>query len=441
VIKLLIVDDIASTRENLQKLLGFEDDIEVAGTAGDGRQALEEAHRLQPDIVLTDVNMPVMDGIQLTERLAQEMPTTPVIIMSVQGERDYLRRAMQAGAREYLIKPFSHDELVAAIHRVYELEQKKTATVAAKAPAAEPAAPQRTALGEVVMVFSGKGGVGKTLVATNLAVALASATKSRIALLDFDLQFGDVGVMLNLDHSRSITDVVDAGDQLDGEVLNDILATGPAGVRVLLAPISPELADLVTTEHVRRIMAELRKTYDYIVVDTSSQLAEFNLEVIEMAQRIVVDQGREALAQGARVAQRGSREHPACGEHRGQPLRLQPRFHRAEFAPPGFTAAAARCANRRGLNQSRCAVRRAASRRRHQPCDARSRRARRTGPARHRRGGWRRQAAAPRPVRPLSSAAASAARGASMVGPIARAEVESRPPRSGSGKRSWIRRS
>ena len=108
-IRLLIVDDIASTRENLQKLLSFEEDVEVVGTAADGNEGLQEAHRLEPDIVLTDVNMPGMDGIQFTERLATELPNSPVIIMSVQGERDYLRRAMQAGAREYLIKPFSHD--------------------------------------------------------------------------------------------------------------------------------------------------------------------------------------------------------------------------------------------------------------------------------------------------------------------------------------------
>ena len=76
--------------------------------------------------------------------------------------------------------------------------------------------------------------------------------------------------------------------QFDGEILNEILATGPSGIRVLLAPISPELADLVTTDHVRAIMTELRKAYDYVVVDASSHLAERNLEVIETAQRIVV---------------------------------------------------------------------------------------------------------------------------------------------------------
>jgi pilus assembly protein CpaE len=290
VIRLLIVDDIASTRENLQKLLSFEDDIEVIGTAGDGKQGVEEAHRLKPDIVLTDVNMPLMDGIQLTEQLTQDLPSCPVIIMSVQGERDYLRRAMQAGAREFLIKPFSHDELVAAIRRVYALEQKKGTflqkAVEPAAPAA-PATPVRTGPADVFVVFSGKGGTGKTVVAANLAVALAQETNARVALVDLDLQFGDVGVMLELDHSRSITDLI-SPDGIDAESLDDVLATGPSGIRVLLAPISPELADLVTPDHVRLTIDELRKTFDYVIVDTSVHLAEASLQVIEMAQKILV---------------------------------------------------------------------------------------------------------------------------------------------------------
>jgi len=91
-IKVLIVDDIASTLDNLQKLLSFEPDIQVVGTAMNGKEGIEQAKKLAPDLVLMDVNMPIMDGIQATETLAQEVPTSPVIIMSVQGERDYLRR-------------------------------------------------------------------------------------------------------------------------------------------------------------------------------------------------------------------------------------------------------------------------------------------------------------------------------------------------------------
>ena len=290
-IRLLIVDDIQSTRDNLRKLLSFEDDIQVVGTAGDGQEGVVEAQRLRPDIVLTDVNMPIMDGIQLTEQLTQDLPSSPVIIMSVQGERDYLRRAMQAGAREFLIKPFSHDELVAAIRRVYALEQKKGTFLARTAEAAPPAASGRSGPGEVFVVFSAKGGVGKSIIAANLAVALARETDARVALVDLDLQFGDIGVMLNLNHSRSITDVVDTQDHLDEEALDDILATGPAGIRVLLAPIKPELADLVTPDHVRTVLAEVRKLCDFVVVDASSHLGEAILQVMEVASRILVVTG------------------------------------------------------------------------------------------------------------------------------------------------------
>src|SRR5256885_1913596 len=87
-IKVLIVDDIASTLDNLQKLLSFEPDIQVVATAVNGKEGVEQAKKVVPDIVLMDVNMPIMDGIQATEMLAQEAPWSPCIIMSVHGERD-----------------------------------------------------------------------------------------------------------------------------------------------------------------------------------------------------------------------------------------------------------------------------------------------------------------------------------------------------------------
>src|SRR3989440_11305898 len=124
-IKVLIVDDIPSTLDNLQKLLSFEPDIQVVGTAVNGKEGVEQAKKLAPDIVLMDVNMPIMDGIQATETLAQEVSSSPVIIMSVQGERDYLRRAMQSGSRPFLDKPLSGDELVARIRRVHLPGQQK----------------------------------------------------------------------------------------------------------------------------------------------------------------------------------------------------------------------------------------------------------------------------------------------------------------------------
>ncbi len=289
VIRVVVVDDIASTRENLKKLLAFEDDIEVVGTAGDGRSGIDVTRQLSPHVVLMDVNMPGMDGITATETLAVESPSSPVVIMSVQGERDYLRRAMQSGAREFLVKPFTGDELVASIRRVYDMEAKKGSYLprpplgGAPEGGGEPKAPC-----QVCLVLSGKGGSGKTFVAINLAAALRHETGGRVCLVDLDLQFGDVGVMLNLDHAKTITELVDNEGGLDWEFVDDVLADGPEGLRVLLGPFSPEFGDLVRAEHVRAVVDVLRREFDYVVVDSGSQLSEATLEAIELADQIVV---------------------------------------------------------------------------------------------------------------------------------------------------------
>lgn len=124
-IKLLIVDDMAETRINLSKLLFFDERIIVVGEAGNGLEAIEHARKLQPDVILMDINMPVMDGITATQRIAAETPQAGIVILSVQGEPEYFRKALAAGASDYLIKPPASDDLTQTIHQVYEARQKR----------------------------------------------------------------------------------------------------------------------------------------------------------------------------------------------------------------------------------------------------------------------------------------------------------------------------
>src|SRR5437667_5963713 len=131
-IRVVIVDDIAETRENFSKLLMFERDIEVVGMAGSGPEAIEVCRKLRPDVVLMDINMPEMDGIKAAEILSTEMPGIGIIMMSVQSEQDYLRRAMLAGAREFLVKPCSVDDLIRSIRHVYRPESSKGALAASQ---------------------------------------------------------------------------------------------------------------------------------------------------------------------------------------------------------------------------------------------------------------------------------------------------------------------
>ena len=290
-IRVLIVDDIPETRDHLTKLLGFEGDIEVVGSAASGTESLSLAGQLLPDVVLMDINMPDMDGIAATEKLSSQLPTTAVVMMSVQGEADYLRRSMLAGAREFLVKPFSSDELTASIRQVYTREQEKLSRMAiAPVAAGTPAGGAGAGLGDgghdgqVVAVFSPKGGVGRTTVAVNLAVAAATEVGKTVVLVDGSFQFGDVGVLLNLNpKNKSIADLAPELETGEPESLDTFIINHSTGIRVLLAPPSPEMAELITPTGVRRVLDALRRTHDLVIVDCTSWFNETTLAILDAA--------------------------------------------------------------------------------------------------------------------------------------------------------------
>jgi pilus assembly protein CpaE len=292
-IRVLIVDDIAETRSHLAKLLGFEPDIEVVGAAASGGEALDLAERLTPDVVLMDINMPDLDGIAATEQLVLRAPLTAVIMMSVQGEADYLRRSMLAGAREFLVKPFSSDELTASIRQVSQRERAKASRIvpavaqggnqgrgSGPEPGAEP--------GQLVAVFSPKGGVGRTTIAANVSIAAATEFGKRVVLVDGSFQFGDVGVLLNLNpKNKSIADLIPELEGGDPESLDGFIISHSSGIRVLLAPPNPEMAELVTPAGIRRVLELVRAQADVVIVDCMSSFNETTLMILDEADVIL----------------------------------------------------------------------------------------------------------------------------------------------------------
>ncbi len=295
VIKVLLVDDIPETRENLRKLLAFESDIEVVGAAGTGREGLELARELTPDIVLMDINMPDMNGIEATEHINKEVPTAAVIIMSVQAESDYLRKAMLAGARNFLTKPISGDELYSTIRKVYELNadirRRYAQTAAGPTPGAPrapgPGAADTERAGKIIVVYSPQGGVGTTTIATNVATALMREG-IQVLLVDCDLQFGDIGVFLNVHQKNSLADLITTVDDLDDDVVNNVLVAHDSGLRVLMAPNRPEIAESLPAANVGKLVQELSQKYDFTVVDTGSSLNDVAISLFDVADRIVL---------------------------------------------------------------------------------------------------------------------------------------------------------
>jgi pilus assembly protein CpaE len=281
-IRVLIVDDIPETRDHLAKLLGFEQDIEVAGAASSGTEAIAQATKLLPDVVLMDINMPDMDGIAATERLSAQVPTAAVVMMSVQGEADYLRRSMLAGAREFLVKPFSSDELTASIRQVYSREKEKAGRLKTQT-APHPEEPHEA--GTVVAVFSPKGGVGRTTIAVNLAVAAATELNKKVVLVDGSFQFGDVAVLLNLNPKDKsmfeLMPILDGGG--DSEAVDTYAVAHSSGIKVILAPASPEMADVITPGGVKRVVEALQRRYELVVIDCAAWFNDTTLGILDLA--------------------------------------------------------------------------------------------------------------------------------------------------------------
>ncbi|WP_129628187.1 response regulator [Candidatus Oscillochloris fontis] len=285
-IRVMIVDDIVDTRDQLEKLLFFEKDIEVIAKASNGREAVVMAKEYHPDVVLMDINMPDMDGIAATEAIMSQDPTIQVIIMSVQGETDYLRRAMLAGAREFLTKPISADDLYKSIRHVHRLAASRP-KVTMQSNDTKSDTKSSGTQGQIIAVFSPKGGVGSSSIAANLAVALRQLTNKKVALLDGNVIFGDLSVILNLRSDKTIIDIASRIDDIDGDLLNDVMATHTSQVKVLLAPSDPQRGELVTADHIRAILDLMRQEFDFIVVDTPASFQDRTLAMLDMANRIV----------------------------------------------------------------------------------------------------------------------------------------------------------
>ena len=278
-LRLLVVDDIPDTATNVQKLLHFERDIRVVGVAASGREALQKADQLRPDVILMDINLRDMDGLQVAETIMRQWPTC-IVMMSVQSEPEYFNQAMAVGARGYLVKPFTSERLIRTLRKATEN------FVVARGPGTGMIS-GNIGLRKIVAVYSPKGGVGTSVLAANLAISIQQTTQKSVVLVDANLQNGDAHVLLNVNTSSSIDDLREAS-ALDQEIINStIVQHGESEIGLLRAPLAPESAEMYTSDAMRAILVELRDHFDYVVVDTGSAYSEATLTVLEEADIII----------------------------------------------------------------------------------------------------------------------------------------------------------
>jgi len=291
-ISVVIADDFAETRETIRKLLQFENDIEVIGTASSGNEIIHVAHEVKPDVILMDINMPGVDGITATEKIRKNDPFVQIVILSVQSDTNYMRKAMLAGARDYLSKPPAVDELLDAVRRAGEMahieRHKISAPVIASNATSVPGNLASVSPGKIVCVYSSKGGVGTTMTAVNLAIGLKKEDNS-VVLVDGNLQFGDVAVFLNEQVRNTIADLAPRSGELDQDILEEVLVTHESSeIKILAAPPSVEYSESISSQQFVEVISFLKRFFSYVVVDTSSFLSDVVLSTMDISDIILL---------------------------------------------------------------------------------------------------------------------------------------------------------
>src|SRR5438552_15562557 len=284
-IRLLIVGGDLDAIKQLRQQLQAEETVEVAGHALAPLEAIRLAAQEKPDVVCIDLEALGSEGNAICEAIGARLPGLRVVMILPHGktDADLMRRAMRAGVRELLVRPFNTAELVESLRRAQHLDPmpdegieahrqhepeppsgvspKRDGGMTHVAPAA--LAPEAKH-GTVLTVFSAVGGIGRSTLAVNLAITLKEATKARVALVDGDLRFGDVGILLNMRSNRSMVDVCTTPGNADVELLDSVMLSHYSGLRVLLGPLSPEFGEMVTPGALSMIIRALHERFDYV---------------------------------------------------------------------------------------------------------------------------------------------------------------------------------
>ncbi|MHB8842339.1 MAG: AAA family ATPase [Candidatus Aquicultor sp.] len=240
---------------------------------------LDEAiEKHSPEVIVIDPSIMSDIAIAKAEGLSISNPEIAIIMAVDALDPGVLRAAMQAGIKDIIERESSDEQIIASISRAADISKRFKESFGLKADEQDE---QLSEEGKVITFFSTKGGVGKSVLSANSAVALAQLTEKRVAILDLDLQFGDIAIMFQLTPDHTIYDVIQVIGQLDEDMLQGFLTVHSSGVKALLAPVRPQESDSITSNHVKQILGLLRKSFDYIIIDTPPLFNDITLTALD----------------------------------------------------------------------------------------------------------------------------------------------------------------
>ena len=266
--RLLLVEDVPQVAQYIRGLLAAQTSIKLLDTLTDGSKVMAQIGQLRPDILLVDALLQGrVKGLQLVEQIRAAGLGLPVIVLTV--PQNPVEADSSRGIHGVLAMPFSGYDLVQRVNEV-----RKAYVLASTVGSSR-----------IISVFAPKGGVGKTTIAFNLACAIGQLDQQTV-LIDGSLQFGDLRALLKVPvDAPSILDL--PTDRIAEADLQDVLWRDPSGIDILLAPPRVEMAEMVTTRDLDKILSLLRRVYQAIVIDMSPAVSDINLAFLDTSDTIV----------------------------------------------------------------------------------------------------------------------------------------------------------
>lgn len=246
-------------------------------------ELMESIENLQPNCIVLDYVGSPTKPLELIDSLAWQFPDTAIVVAIPQEQKTEANRVILAGARAFLTQPLEKQDVLETVGRMREVYLRTLRSKAAASAGEIPMASRGT-----FVVFSPKGGVGCSVVAVNLAMALKAELNQEVLLMDAKLLFGDLDLMLNLKTQNSIADLVPHVGSLDEGLIRDVVSEHVSGVKVLPAPPNPVAAQGIHPEELHRILASLQNIYPNIVIDSGNFLNDNTVTLMDASHRVLL---------------------------------------------------------------------------------------------------------------------------------------------------------
>ncbi len=282
--RVVTICEAGSTQQQITSALTAQPEFQLAEILESTDKLVRQLRAVEPDIIIIDHILGGEPTLDIIDDLALQFPQAAVVAILPTSDPIMAQRVMLAGARGFVVQPFSQINLLSVLRRMVELENRRQpfkSTSVFSLP--EAIRPLRS-----VAVFSPRGGVGTTTIATNLAVGLAEETGAKVLLFEGKLFFGHLEVMLNIRGQNNVSDLVQHATHLDDNLIRDVINEHTSGIHVLLAPSNIQVAQGIRADDLYTVFVALSRMYDYIVVDNGSSLSEASVTMMDAVDRILL---------------------------------------------------------------------------------------------------------------------------------------------------------